>query len=267
MTLRALAAAAALALGSSFAVAGITAVPVASDFSQHHLGQFDGTALYDSATGQLTLTIENTTSASNGGFLTGLAFDAGGVAAVYQDPDGGRKPNTNGFDELRNRRGIVHAGPFGVYHAGAGVNGKWAGAGAATRGIAAGASESFVFDVTSANASTLTVANFFTPGKNGLEIVASFKKLSHHRIDRVGGIMSGAVTSENNPPNLVTNSTGNGSNLPQPVGDPGLVVPGNGSNGNGGTTTAVPLPSAVWMALSTAGLAGVLKRKLRGVFA
>lgn len=255
MNLRVLAAAAALAISGTFAQAGVTSVPFASDVSQHHLGQFKGTATYDSSDAKLTLVVQNTTSLAVGGYLTGIAFDASGIAAKYADPDGGHKPNTNGFDELRNRNGNIQAAPFGTYHAGTALDGRWV-AGGATRGIGAGTSQTFVFDITAANASSLTAADFLTPGRNGQEIVAAFKKLHRDRSDRAGAIINGAMTTFTSSISGTGNDTGSGggNTLPQPVGDPGLVVL---------TPSAVPLPPAVWMALTTLGLAGtvMLKRK------
>ena len=268
-------AAAVLALGGTYAAAGTTSVNFASDVSQHHLGSFAGTATYDSTAGKLTLVVQNTTATAKGGFLTAFAFDiAGNSVAKYEDPAGGHKPNTNGFDDIRNKKGIVNATPFGKYEAGAGLDGKWL-PGGVKRGIAAGASDTFVFDVTGTGASSLTVADFFSGGKTGLNLVASFKGMKHNRTDRAGGMMSGAVT---NLDSLATggsiggdtggNNTGNGSNgsnLPPSIDN---LPPGNGippGDNNGGGTTAVPVPAAAWTGLTTFALIGIgaLLRKIR----
>jgi hypothetical protein len=248
MQMRTLAIAAFLALLGESALAGVTTVDFTSDTSLHHLAQFDGTATYDSSTGKLTVDVHNTTASSTGGFLTGIALDATGTTARYESAPG------SGILDLRNHKGTVNAAPFGKYHAGAGVNGKWNSGLGASHGIAAGASESFVFDVTSSNASSLTVADFLTPGKTGQEIVATFKKLNHHRSDRAGAVMSGAVST----------SSAGGSVTPsgQPLSDPGLIDT-NPGNGPGPQTSAVPVPPAVWMALTTAALAVGLRRKLQ----
>jgi hypothetical protein len=279
MKIRALAAAAVLALGGTYAAAGTTSVNFASDVSQHHLGSFTGTATYDSTDGKLTLVVQNTSPTAKGGFLTAFAFDiAGNSVAKYDDPDGGHKPNTNGFDDIRNKKGIVNAAPFGKYEAGAGLDGKWM-PGGIKRGIAAGASDTFVFDVSGTGASSLTVADFFSGGKTGLNIVATFKGMKHNRSDRAGGIMSGAVstldslaTGGNLGGNTGGNNTGNGSNgsnLPPTIDN---LPPGNGippGDNNGGGTTAVPVPAAAWTGLTTFALIGVgaLRRKIRRAIA
>ena len=273
MKIRALAAAAVLALGGAYAAAGTTSVNFTSDVSQHHLGSFAGTATYDSTDGKLTLLVQNTTPSAKGGFLTAFAFDiAGNSVAKYDDPDGGRKPNTNGFDDIRNKKGIVNAAPFGKYEAGAGLDGKWL-PGGVNRGIAAGASDTFIFDVTGTGASSLTVADFFSGGKTGLNIVASFKGMKHNRSDRAGGIMSGGITtldSLTTGGNTGGNNTGNGSNgsnLPPSIDTlpPDNGIPPGNNNNNVGGGTAVPVPAAAWTGLSTFALIGLgaLRRKMR----
>ena len=246
MNMRALAIAALVALGVRPALAGVTTVDFTSDTSLHHLAAFDGKATYDSTTGKLTIDVHNTTA--TGGFLTSLALDATGPTAAYEAAAG------SGISDLRNKKGIVNASPFGKYHAGAGTNGKWNSPGGASHGVAAGSSENFVFDVSGPTASSLTVADFLNPGKTGQEIVATFKKLAHHRGDRAGAVMSGAVT---------TLGSGNSTTPPgQPVFDPVLIPPPTPPGGNL-QTSAVPVPPAVWMALTTAALVLGLRRKLK----
>jgi hypothetical protein len=247
MQMRALAIAAFVALLSKSAPAGITTVDFTSDTSLHHLGQFDGTAIYDSSTDKLTVDVHNTTASSTGGFLTALALDASGPTAKYEATAG------SGILDLRNNKGIVNAPPFGKYHAGAGVNGKWNSGMSASHGIAAGNSASFVFDVTAPGASSLTVADFLTPGKTGQEIVATFRKLKHHRADRAGAVMSDAVT--------IVGSGGAITPSGQPSFDPGPIDTNPGS-GPGPQTSAVPVPPAVWMAIPTAALALGLRKKI-----
>jgi len=270
MTIRVLAAAA-LALGGSVAAAATTTVPFASNFSQHHLAKFDGTATYDSSAHTLTLVVNNETDPATGGRLTAFAFDAGGHSAIFQDPDGGRKPNTNGFDELRNHRGNIRT-PMGMYHAGAALNGNWGGSGGMTHAIAAGTSQTFVFDVTSLNGSSLTVDDLLAPGKSGLEIVAAFKGLRHHRSDRAGGVMSSAVSTVDLSDSGTITPPNDGQFQLPPLTTPPSNNNGSGDTGNpGGTpgTTAVPLPPAAWTGLSTLLLAGAgaMRSRLRRAIA
>lgn len=252
MKMRALAIAAFVALGIRSSWAGVTTVDFTSDTSLHHLAHFDGTATYDSSTGKLTIDVQNTTGASTGGFLTAIALDATGPTGAYEAAAG------SGISDLRNHKGIVNAAPFGKYHAGAGTNGKWNAAMGASHGVAAGSSESFVFDISGPNTSSLTVADFLTPGKTGQEIVGTFKKLAHHRGDRAGAVMSSAVRT--------VGSGGSVTPIGQPVFDPVFPPPPSNPGGNI-QTAAVPVPPAVWMALTTAALILGLRRKLKLVFA
>ena len=277
MRIRALIAAAALAVGSSVAAAGVTQGNFITDATLHGRGSFNGTATYDSSTEKLTLVVNNTSSAANGGYLTAVAFDITGTnVAKYEDPDGGRKPNTNGYDDLiKGRRKTVQT-TFGKYEGGAGLDGAWA-AGKVTRGIAAGHSQTFVFDVTGPNAASLNVGDFFSGGTHGLNIVASFAGMSHHRTDRAGGALSGfavidplATNNDGNttPPGGTTKTPpSNGSGVPTPPPGAGGIT-GNNDGGNTGAS-AVPLPPGAWTALSTFGLMGLgaIRRRVRAMIA
>ena len=237
MKSRALAVVGMLALCAAGARAGITTVDFSSDYSRHHVTQFDGVATYDSSTGKLSIAVNNTTRASHGGFLTGIALSAKGPTLDLE--------NTSGFVDARNHKGIVNAGALGKYEAGATTGGNLSKGKHPANGIAAGSSRVFTFQTTAADAEALTVADFLTPGKTGEEIVARFKKLSHHGDDRGGAVMKGTVSS------LISSQF-------DPVSDPGLLplndmLPTGGPS-NTVTTAAVPLPPAVWMALVTIGM-------------
>jgi hypothetical protein len=234
MKSRALAVIALVALCASGAQAGLTTVNFSSEYSQHHLTQFDGVATYDSSTGKLAVAVINTTSAANGGFLTGIALSAKGPTMALE--------TTGGFVDARNHKDVVNAGPLGKYTAGATTGGGLLKGMHPASGIAAGSSRVFTFETSAANADSLTVADFLTPGKTGQEIVARFKKLSHRGNDRGGAVMNGPVSD------LFISQF-------DPVSETGLL-PQNDNSPSAGpsaivTTTAVPLPPALWMALIT----------------
>src|SRR6185437_270998 len=141
-TLRTLVAAVALAAGGS-AFAGPVEVDFSSTTSQKGLGSFSGTAFYDSTAHTLTIDLTNTSA----GRLTAFAFEVeNGDAAKYERP--GKHAH---WKDGRNRKDLIKAKPFGIYEAGAAVNGKW---GFTGKGIKAGGEGVFVFDVTGPDAST-----------------------------------------------------------------------------------------------------------------
>jgi hypothetical protein len=277
-TVSKLAAVAALTLGAASAAnAGTTSMNFESsaDKSIKKLGSFSGTATYDDASGLLTITVNNTSTAS-GARLTGLAFDiTGDGAAAYRDGDvAGTKADEDSFDDARGRHGkhLVKAKPIGMFEAGAGLNGKFNPPGkklANRAGIAAGDSHTFTFDVSGGNG--LTAADFLG-GDMGL--VAAFRG---KKVDKVGSaIVLGAPSTPGN------NTGGDGPIIGVPEIDPpgGVIIPpintggdndpglGNGTGGNDNgnpSTTAVPLPPAAIPAMATFAMLALptLKRKLR----
>jgi hypothetical protein len=262
--------AAALAAGASAAHGGTTSVNFESsaDKSIKKLGSFTGTATYDDAAGLLTITVNNTSSAS-GARLTAVAFDVvGSSAAVYHDGDvAGTKADEDVFDDARSKRGKgpVKGKPLGTFEAGAGINGKFNPPGkklANKAGVAAGASRTFTFDV--ANGAGLTAADFLS-GNNGLAAAFRGKK-----VDKVGSaIVAGSITSPGGG-----NNSGGDDVLPPIIDIPDLppIIPpvnigdtgSNGGNPPGGSPTAVPLPPAAFPALATFAALALpkLKRKL-----
>jgi hypothetical protein len=275
------AAVAALALGiaaTSSAFAGTTTVEIQSNPSttKRKLGSYTGTASYDDATGLLTVTLNNTSAADKAGRLTGVAFNMAGTTtkARYVDGDNTTTPvDEDAFDDARNKKGVVKAKPFGNYDGGAALNGKWGkgSAKAAAAGIAAGGSQSFVFDIDNA-AAGMTASDFFT-GNSGIAVAFRGKKA-----DKVGGVVTPVSPSEPVIPGPVIDipDDNEGGIIAPPV-----VIPPNGGNGNGtgtggntdggtggntgggdiGQPAAVPLPPAVWTGF--AGLAAMMTPKLK----
>ena len=273
--------AAALSVGlTSAASAGTTSVNFESsaDKSIRKLGSFSGTATYDDAAGLLTITINNT-SAASGARLTGLAFNVvGDATAGYRDGDvAGTRVDEDLFDDARMKKGkrLVKAKPIGMFEAGTGINGKFNPPGrklANRAGIAAGASQTFTFDV--AGGAGLTAADFLG-GDMGL--VAAFRG---RKVDKVGSaLVSGTITAPTDggngggdgggdgiidvpdvtvPPIIPPINTGGGNDLPGT---------GGGSNNPGdiGAPAAVPLPPAAIPAIATFAMLAFpkLKKKLR----
>jgi hypothetical protein len=258
-TLRTLALAVAIGTGGN-AFAGPVEVDFNSTTSQKGLGSFSGTAFYDNTAHTLTIDLTNTSA----GKLTAFAFEVEpGDAAKYERP-GKHAP----WRDDRNHKEIVKAKPFGNYEAGAAVNGMW-GSLAAKKGIAAGGSGVFVFDVTGANVGTLTTADFFTGTKP--EIVASFAGFKHHKTDRAGGFGHVVVTTTTTttivnpiiiPDTPIFPGNPTGPVITVPIG-PTVKPPVQGG------PSAVPLPAAAPAGLAMLALIGLVgfARKFRNKFA
>lgn len=245
-TARLFIAAAALSLAPSLALAGTSTANIQSDTSIHNLGSFTGAVTYDNVAETLTFSLDNTSA----GKLTGFAFDITGDNTASFD-----KVKGSAWKDDRNHKGVVIANPYGNYEGGAALHGKF---GANGKGIAAGATQSFVFKVSGPTASTLTAADFVS-GPGNTQVVASFAGFKHGKTDRVGGILSTGTqnntTTNTTTNNLAGNPLGNndpGSNIrPEML----LLLPP--------PTHAVPLPSAAWsglMTLAAIGLFPILRR-------
>ena len=117
------------------------------------------------ASGQLTINLSNETSASVGGFMTGLIFRA----VPVDSPLGGSLASANPATFLNT--GASSGGGFGMFDGGAALNGNFLGGGTPSFGIGMGGSGQFVFDITSTDAPLLTSASFLgTDAEPGLLI-------------------------------------------------------------------------------------------------
>jgi hypothetical protein len=292
-----LAAAAAFALSAVPAFAGTSTVHFAGDNGTARVGSFTGTATYDDATDVLTLVLQNTTTAAGGAAITGVAFDVSGAATgAYLDGDDAatRRVDEDAFDDARGRSKkpkVVKAKPLGNYEAGAALDGKFAKKSKPGRGAAAGASQTFAFHITGPGADGLTAADFFSDNSPLIVSFGGFGKRakgvdlvgSHLVIDNTNVVPTsndpgpgGGDTNRPQSPGIVTppHTTGDGNSTPffppPQINDPKTETGGGNNadpgNGNAQGPTAVPLPPAVWTALSTFGATGLVagvRRRLR----
>jgi hypothetical protein len=247
--LQIVASAAALSLGASAFAAPVT-VDFSSTESVRGLDSFTGTAVYDSTSDKLTIDITNTSKAP----LTAFAFDTeAGDKATYE------RAKKSPWKNEPNKKGVVNAKPFGKYDAGAAVNGTW-GSLAGKKGLAAGASEVFVFDITGTNASTLTTTDFFSDTSKP-EIVATFAGIRHHKPDRAGGVGHAVIADSVTPPGGSTPAPGGAPILsvtpPIVVTPPGKTVTPPATGGTG-SVSAVPLPAAAPAGLAMLGMMGLV---------
>ncbi|MEQ9616616.1 MAG: hypothetical protein RLN60_01130 [Phycisphaerales bacterium] len=121
-------------------------------------------------TGELTITIDNTTPMAVGGFLTGIIFNiqsmdpgAAGTLASSSNPNFLNTPNANGQ-------------PFGTnFDAGAALGANWEGGGTPSFGVAIGDSATFVFSIFASDADLLTDTSFSTPGIEDPSFIVRFR--------------------------------------------------------------------------------------------
>jgi MYXO-CTERM domain-containing protein len=147
--------------------------------STEGLGAFEGSLDYDPTQARLTISITNTSSSENGGFITGLAFRVGSddpsVSAIMTTA-------TEPFVGL----GVNEASPFGNFLAGVALGGDWLGGGSPQDGIAVGATGTFEFAITATDAAMLTALDFMdVPSLVGPDFIVRFRGFGDGGSDKV----------------------------------------------------------------------------------
>lgn len=136
-------------------------------------GQFTGTVEVTNQTSSSALirvTLTNTSPFSNGGFLTGFAFNdpnttsKGNIGTVtsYQQvyvPSTGQNFTLLGAPTYSN---TVSTSPYGLFDIGAAVGGDWLGGGTPSQGLAVGETGTFSFLVSGTGLNNLSAANLLT---------------------------------------------------------------------------------------------------------
>jgi len=127
------------------------------------LGSFTGSIDYVASTSTsatLTITLENTSPAENGGYITAFVFNnPGGITD-------GTLTTSNGWTLLFDEDS-VNGAPYGQFDIGATTGGGFEGGGPPQDGIAVGDSLTFVFTFTGTNLDTLTTADFLNSLSTG----------------------------------------------------------------------------------------------------
>lgn len=161
--------------------------------STENLGSFFGELTYnaiDDSSATLTLELENTSDADNGGYITGFAFNnpedlISGVSFSSTDTDF----NLIGNDSFQNG---IKAKPFSNFDIGASLGDKnslMGSGGNPTPGIAVGAAETFTFTFSGTGLSALTEQSFIDQ-LNGQDpfFMARFKGFENGGSDKVPGV-------------------------------------------------------------------------------
>lgn len=181
---------------TSFASAGLVNIAGNSATSIESTGsQFTGSMNYvfnSGTTGTMTITLNNTTSSSVGGYLTGFVFD---IASMDSSASATLSSTTN--SNFLNT-GSESAAPFGMFDAGAALGANWTGGGNPNGGIGAGLSAMFVFNISASDASSLTTMSFLGMGT---DLAVRFRGLNNGGSDKI-------LIQEQPPLNIVPLPTG-----------------------------------------------------------
>ncbi len=148
--------------------------------STSNLGRFTGEVTYTAntlTTGTLTISLTNTNTVVEGGYITGVVFNIPGADALASAALA--TTDHAGFLDL----GSESAAPFGTYEAGAALGGAWLGGGSPVGGIAAGTTGVLTFAVHASDASALKAEQFL--GADGM--VVRFKGFCDGGSDKVPG--------------------------------------------------------------------------------
>jgi hypothetical protein len=133
--------------------------------------------------GTLVLTLVNTSAPSNGGSITGFAFNVvDGIAASFV-PDAKTLP---GWQQVVN----ADANPYGVFDIGAALGGDWLGGGSPNGGVPVGQSWQFTFSLCGDEEflRSLAIEEIFhatTSNHGSFEFIARFRGFADGGSDKV----------------------------------------------------------------------------------
>lgn len=153
------------------------------------LGSFAGSISYSAAsmlstTGTLVVTLTNTTTGGNGGFVTGLLFNVG---SSDSNATATLVNGTHPFTDCTG--GGLNGAPYGDFDAGSALGGSFLGAGSPNPGIAIGQTGVFTFNVNAADAGMLSAMDFLSGGAFDFNFLVRFKGFDDGASDKVGAIV------------------------------------------------------------------------------
>ena len=222
----------ALAVFAAIASSAKADVSFTSQPGLEGLGAYSGTLAFAATSdtqATLTLSLTNTSPVSNGGYLTGFAFNVPSTITGVT----GYTPSITDFEQITS----VSTPPFGSYDFGAAIGGDWTGGGKPQDGIAVGATASFTFTVSGTGLTSLTASDI---ADSSPWLAARFRGFINGGSDKVKVI---------------------GGSILNPGGDGGSGGPGGGDSGGGGPGPN-PVPAPAGLVLGLIALAGLTARRV-----
>jgi hypothetical protein len=192
-------------------------IPLAGQDGLSGLGSFQGSLEYLSGDAQhaiLTVTLQNTSPAANGGFLTAFVFNNPGGKITAASLAGPAHFSLLGGPGFSNG---VNGAPFGQFDLGASTGGGFEGGGAPSRGLGVGKTGTFTFALTGNGLDGLKAASFLAtdsvpPGAGAgvMPFVARFRGFADGGSDKVPDPPAGPprTTQTPEPAALATAGTG-----------------------------------------------------------
>ncbi|HMN42149.1 MAG TPA: hypothetical protein PKE29_14990 [Phycisphaerales bacterium] len=167
-------------------VAGASFVQIQSNSpgSTDGLGKYVGSITYTANTvtsGTLVISLTNTNTPVEGGYITGVVFNIPGIDATANSALASANPS--GFLQLGP---TASASPYGTYEAGAALGGSWLGGGSPNGGVGVGQTGTFTWTITAADAGSLTANSFLVGGSSPAPLVR-FKGFANGGSDKVPG--------------------------------------------------------------------------------
>jgi hypothetical protein len=179
---------AALAATTLTSFAGAAVVPITSNssLSTEGLGAFTGTLNYTylgGTSGQLDVTLTNTTAASVGGYITAFMFRTSEQYGAFTS-----SLLSSDYGAMTNIPAGESGSPFpGSWIGGAGTGGSWLSGGAPSGGVAVGATGHWSFSIDGANANLLS-SDAFVSGNlisDAYAFVVRFRGMANEGSDKV----------------------------------------------------------------------------------
>ena len=233
-----------------------TPVTIGTGYQLEGLGYFSGTLDYvasSSTRSSLTLIINNMPITAAGGRITGVAFNVPTGASFSSMT--ATAPNSS-FEKIDPSSNDIETSGLGDFDFGSSVGGSWLEDSAASAGIAAGSSGTFVFNFRGTNLNTLSTLSFINA------VAPSGSTTPQFMAVRFRGFTSPTISSRSSDGNEDDNEDDNSDHEHGSDDEENYYI---AFDEVGGTTNLspppVPVPASVWLMLSGLGGLGFLSRK------